>query len=184
MSDSGEEMQELGEELDGMVLGDGEGAKEGAKEGAGKCCICKEVRLTGRFKDEGICATCEKQAIKAAKEAAAKEAAAKGQEQEQEQEQQKQQDKIVAAWDEALGKERDVKAAAWLAERALFYHLPKPPAAMKQAYNKWRRWHDTKMISYVGDKYPNPEHDPYEEGEPAEEEEEEDAEDAEEAGAK
>ena len=164
MSDNGEDLQELGEELGGMSLG------------AGKCCICKQVRLTGRFKDEGICATCEKQAIKAAKEqavkAAAKEqavkAAAKEQEQKQEQEQE-QMEKIAAAWDEALGKERDVKAAAWLAERALFYHLPKPQFTMQQAYNKWRRWHDTKLPSYVGDKYPNPDHDPYEEGEDEEE---------------
>ena len=76
-------------------------------------------------------------------------------------------------WTEALGKERDVRAEAWLAERALFYGLPKPAVADKAANNKWRRWHDAEYHGYVGDKYPNPDHDPYEEGEEAGAKEEE-----------
>ena len=50
-------------------------------------------------------------------------------------------------------------------ERALYYHLPNPRADMKAAYGKWRKWRDPSYVSYVGDKYPEPEHDPYEEGE-------------------
>ena len=44
MSNNSEDMEKLGEGLDG------------------KCSICKQVKLTGRFKDEGRCAGCAKKA--------------------------------------------------------------------------------------------------------------------------
>ena len=152
------ELEGVIEQVEGMAIG-GDG---------GKCSVCKKTKLIGRFKEDGVCGGCHKAAAKeAGKEEKQKEKEPTKKEKEKEQKK-KEKEHVRTLWTEALGKERDVRAEAWLAERALFYHLPKPARNDTAAYVKWRRWHDTNSVSYVGDKYPNPDHDPY-----AEEEEEE-----------
>ena len=47
----------------------------------------------------------------------------------------------------------------------------KHPYELTHGIQKWRRWHEPSHPAYIGDKYPDPDHDPYEEGEEEEEEE-------------
>ena len=131
--------------------------------------MCKEVKLTGRFKGLGVCNVCDKlvaaaekaeeDAKAAAKAAAAKAAAGKEKGAVEKavvaEENEKEKERVRALWAEAFAKEEEeVRVVAWKAERALFHGLPKPVSADTSARSKWRRWHDATFPGYVGDKYP------------------------------
>ena len=136
----------------------------------GVCSMCKEVKLTGRFKGLGVCNVCDKLVTAAEKKEAAKAAAAKaakaaaaaaGKEKGAvekavvAEENEKEKERVRALWAQAFAKEEEeVRVVAWKAERALFHGLPKPVSADTSAKGKWRRWHDATFPGYVGDKYP------------------------------
>ena len=130
----------------------------------GVCSMCKEVKLTGRFKGLGVCNVCDKLVAAAEKKEDAKAAAAKAAAGKEKgavekavvaEENEKEKERVCALWAEAFAKEEEeVRVVAWKAERALFHGLPKPVSADTSAKGKWRRWHDATFPGYVGDKYP------------------------------